>query len=229
MKRTILLSALALTFGAGGAAADILSGFDVDAESWTGYQQVETTYVASGGNPGGYLRGVDVGNSWGYLRAPEPFLSELAYGGRLAFDLRAFTDDPLSWPIEFDVRVGIVGDGLVLLNEATIPDGEWRTYEFRLDVSDAWRIHGSLNQNYSLANPAPTGEQLAGVLANATLLVIAADFTDGTTLVGVVDETHLDNVTVVPEPGAAAGGLAALLGIAAARRLAPARSASLDA
>ncbi|MCR9095732.1 MAG: PEP-CTERM sorting domain-containing protein [bacterium] len=187
-------------------SAQVVSGFDVDQEGWQAYPvgETELSWVETGGVPGGYVRGVDIGSGWAYVEAPAAFATELDYPGLLAFDLRAFTSDPGSYPIQYDVRVGIEGNGLVLLNELSLPDGVWRSYEFILHELAGWRIQADLNQNYDPTAPVPTPAELESVLVNATRLVIAADYGNGTTGNGTIDEAHLDNV-FVPEPTGAIG------------------------
>src|SRR5262249_7870792 len=76
--------------------ADIIaaSRFSVNDEGWRLSGDVTSavpTYLAAGGNPGGFIRGFDqtVGGVW-FWDAPGPFLGNVAaaYGFPLTYDLR---------------------------------------------------------------------------------------------------------------------------------------------
>jgi hypothetical protein len=136
------------------------STFDSDNEGWVSFQNggAVVVHVATGGNPGGFISSVDISDDWGYVLAPITFNAPALYGGELTFDLRAFTSEPVSWPIIFDVRVGLVGDGLTLINESTTPTGQWTGFSFALDENSGWRKFSSLDQNYT-AHPRCRGRQ----------------------------------------------------------------------
>jgi hypothetical protein len=177
------------------------STFDSDNEGWVSFQNggAVVVHVATGGNPGGFISSVDISDDWGYVLAPITFNAPALYGGELTFDLRAFTSEPVSWPIIFDVRVGLVGDGLTLINESTTPTGQWTGFSFALDENSGWRKFSSLDQNYTTGAPVPTQAEIQGVLANLTGVYIAADYTNGTTDEGVTETTEIDNVRIVAE------------------------------
>jgi hypothetical protein len=189
------------------AQADIISTFDADNEGWTTFQNAgaPVTFHATGGNPGGYVSVIDQSNDWGYVQAPSKFLVPAIYGGSFSFDLRASTSDSINYPIQFSVRAALVGNGMTLINELGIPDGTWTNYSFTLNELAGWRVFSNLNQNYSPGAPKPTQSEMQGVLANPSGLFIAADYTNGTTLQNVTEETHLDNIrlSAVPEPSSA--------------------------
>ncbi|MEL7447769.1 MAG: laminin B domain-containing protein [Pseudomonadota bacterium] len=203
MKRMVLpglaLASLPLT-----AVADVASTFDTDSEGWMPHPGGATsvTYQTTGGLPGGHISVTDTGNDWGYVRAPATFAEEGAYGGQLRFSLRAFTDDPVSYPIEYNVRVALTGNGLTLIAEAEDPPTEsWQNYLFALVETDSWRKFSGLDQNYSSGAPVPTQQELIDVLANLDGLYIATDYSDGTTTIGVIDRSFIDNVVLTGTSG----------------------------
>lgn len=196
MKGISVILGLCLMGGAS-VAFGVTSTFDTDAEGWVSYDNGggAANWISSGGNPGGYIQMDDVGGGWGYFQAPSSFLSQpLLYGGTISFDLKHFGG------ASFNVRVGLVGAGLTLINESVLPTTEWATYSFTMDEVTGWRKFSSLSQNYSAAAPAATLEEVQAVLANPTGLFIAADYNNFSTT--GLDVTSLDNVSVdaVPEP-----------------------------
>lgn len=196
-----LTTILGCVLGFSSASFGADSTFDSDNEGWVSFQNggAVVVHVTTGGNPGGYISSVDISDDWGYVLAPITFNAPALYGGELTFDLRAFTSEPVSWPIIYDVRVGLVGDGLTLINESTTPTGQWTGYSFALDENSGWRKFSSLDQNYTTGAPVPTQAEIQGVLANLTGVYIAADYTNGTTDEGVTETTEIDNVRIVAE------------------------------
>jgi len=177
------------------AAIAARSDFTAGTEGWVlsgDAITAEPTWLAAGGNPGGYLNGVDrtVGGVW-YWQAPPSFLGDhsASYGESLAFDLRMRGSGPLFESSD----VVISGGGLALHVELSpVPDGTtWTAYAVRLDPSAGWKVG-------SLAGAAATGAQLQSVLGNITALRIRGEFITGS------DNGDLDNVvlTAVPEPRA---------------------------
>jgi hypothetical protein len=189
------LIALASLAGATGTHAAIAaqSDFSSDAEGWVLSGDTTTsnpTYVAAGGNPGGFVRGIDqtVGGVW-YWQAPAKFLGDksLSFGETLSFDLRMRGSGPL-----FDSPdVSLAGGGLTLhLDLSPVPqDLAWTTYTVNLDQSDNWRVG-------TLAGSIATEIDFRQVLGSLNSLRIRGEFITGS------DNGDLDNVimTVVPEP-----------------------------
>ncbi len=58
-KKLLCLIAMAYCLWAGGTRAELFSGFDSGAEGWTTEGATTPTHVASGGNPGGYIKAYD--------------------------------------------------------------------------------------------------------------------------------------------------------------------------
>lgn len=194
-RTTVALFCLSSLTAATGAAAAIAaqSDFSADTEGWLLAGDAITdvpSYMATGGNPGGFARGTDqtVGGVW-YWQAPDKFLGDrsLSFGQTLSFDLRMRGSGPL-----FDSPdLRLVGGGLTLnLDLAPVPqDLVWTTYTVTLDQNTAWHVS-------SATGPAATEAQVRQVLAGLQTLQIRGEFITG------ADNGDLDNVilTAVPEP-----------------------------
>lgn len=172
----------------------ISSMFDVDDEGWriTGDSvSAVPTFIGTGGNPGGFIRGFDraVGGVW-YWLAPSTFLGNVlsAYGNTLEFDLRMRGSGPL-----FDTSDLILDGAAISLHiQATVPvpqDVPWTTYVVSLSETAGWRTD-------SLSGPVATQSQMQMVLGDLTGLRIRGEFITGS------DNGDLDRVILngVPEP-----------------------------
>jgi Laminin B (Domain IV)/PEP-CTERM motif len=209
------------------ALADIVSTFDTNLEGWTQFQNSGANFdwIASGGNPAGHLGVTDNTSDWAYVQAPTVFLTPALYNGTFSFDLRHDNlQEPAGFPGIFNVRVGMQGAGLTLINEGPLPTLGWVNYSFQLNESSGagWRVFSNLSQNYSLTAPQATLAEMQSVLAGLSRLVIATDYTFASTSSNVpeIDRTYIDNVrlTTVPEPsGIALAGIAGVLGLASRR------------
>jgi len=184
---------LAMLFGpwSGSAGASIVqSTFDSDKEGWKVFGDAtssEPTYVATGGNPGGYLLANDraVGGIW-YWKAPAKFMGNHsgAYGDTLSYDLR---QTPTSSQIN-RVDIFLVGGGITLVYDTSYNPGlNWTPYSIGLTETAGWDIG-------SLGGAAPTQAQMQQVLGNITDLQIRGEFVNGN------DTGRLDNVVMTPEP-----------------------------
>lgn len=173
------------------------SDFSVDDQGWRLVGDSTTavpTYEATGGNPGGFVRGFDqvVGGVW-FWQAPAKFLGNdsAAYGHTLTYDLRMRGSGPLF----DDSDVILDGAGLSLhFDTSPVPaDVPWTSYSVLLDETAGWRVG-------SLAGPLATQVQIQDVLSDVTGLRIRGEFIVGP------DNGDLDNVvlnansTAVPEP-----------------------------
>ncbi len=205
------------------ANGDVISTFDTDKEGWTQFQNSGPNFdwVAGGGNPAGHLGATDNTSDWAYVQAPSAFLTPARYNGTFSFDLKHDNlQQPPGFPGIFNVRVGMQGGGLTLINEAGLPTLNWKNYSFQLNESAAagWRKFSNLSQNYNSAAPLATLAEMQLVLAGLSRLVIATDYTLASTDSNVpqIDRSYIDNVrlTTVPEPsfgllgcGIALGGI----------------------
>jgi hypothetical protein len=147
-------------------------------------------FVPAGGNPGGFIRGVDsvVGGVW-FFSAPSKFLGDdsATYGQNLSFDLRMRGSGPLF--DDSDVILSGAGLNLVYDTTAVPQDPIWTSYSIPLVDTAGWKVG-------SLVGPAPTQAQFLAVLSALTSLWIRGEFITGS------DSGDLDNVTLgaVPEP-----------------------------
>jgi hypothetical protein len=196
-KRVLLTLALALV-PAGGAAAAVTSRFDSDRESWTvvgdtASGQEIPAHVASGGNPGGFVR-IDDAAAGGtmYWNAPSKFLGNRAgsHGKRLLFDLRQSEVSN-----QYDAAdVILVGGGRTLeFNASQNPTaGGFRRYRVPLSSSAGWTKEGTSTR--------PTRAEFVGTLSALTALRIRAEYRSG------ADTDDLDNVVLEGDLAAPALG-----------------------
>ena len=197
------LALLAACFTAGPVSAQVIasSTFNTGDEGWlvgdfysnTGFST--PTYVATGGNPGGFLRTNDL---YGYnsYQAPSAFLGNQsgAYGGTLSLDQRVLSSDGVPYAML------VISDGTQTLQYMTNPPGTSFThFDIPLLASAGWQ---NANTSGNAGSPA-TELQLQQVLSGLTFLHLDADWQSGS------DQVDLDNVIlsgsgVVPEPGSVA-------------------------
>lgn len=188
--------ALALPLAAGAA------GFAAGAEGWTTSNGGDQTWVASGGNPGGWLRVADSSGDDFLLNAPSAWLGNWAgyFGGTLSFDVMNVNGESPDWAPFGEIT--LTGSAGFVVLDAVAPgnppaDGLWHHYTVLLAPSAGWGGSASL----------------AAVLADVASLTIKGEFHAGVTEVVGFDNIE---VTPVPEPGQAAlmiGGLALLAGL----------------
>jgi hypothetical protein len=192
----ILCAALILSLGIaydGHAMPFARSTFDNNAEDWTvtgDSTSATPTYIAGGGNPGGYLTAMDsaVGGVW-YWEAPTKFLGNKrgAYGYSLTYDLRMRGNGPLF--DSSDVILDGAGISLQLVLTPPVPANlEWTTYSATLSAAADWRVD-------AYDGPLASEVQIKAVLANITRLRIRGEFITGS------DIGDLDNVILNGLPG----------------------------
>lgn len=162
------------------------STFDSGDEGWkvTGDAQSATpTYVSTGGNPGGFIRGFDnvVGGVWVWT-APAKFLGNMsaAYGFPLTYDLRMRGSGPLF--DDSDVILTGSGVSLYLIKTPPVPqDLTWTPYSALIQDTANWHVG-------AYSGPSATESQIRSVLTNVTSLQIRGEFITGS------DNGDLDNV-----------------------------------
>ncbi len=195
------------------AFAGASSTFDANDEGWKLFGDSTTSnpsYIAAGGNPGGYIHGTDltIGGVW-YWQAPAKFLGDnsKSYGQSLSFELRMRGSGSLFT----DSDVVLAGGGLTLVYDfAAVPvSAAWTHYSVDLSETAGWKVS-------TLSGAAATKAQIQTVLGATTALRLRGEFITGT------DNGDLDNVilSAVPEPETYAMFLAGLgiLGAVAGRR-----------
>lgn len=163
-----------------------VSTFDVDDEGWTviGDAQRGTgipTFVASGGNPGGFLSATDdeTGGVW-YWQAPAKFLGNIseAYGQTLRFELRqsAVTQQR----DDYDVVLKGPG-GTFYFDTPYNPAKTWTAYAVVLSETAGWtKSDGSI----------PTQVEMRALLADVTTLQIRGEYRSA------ADTGDIDNVVL---------------------------------
>lgn len=190
-----------------------MSDFSTNDEGWrlVGDSTTATpTYLSTGGNPGGFVRGFDqvVGGVW-FWQAPTKFLGDdsAAYGHTLTYDLRMRGSGPLF----DDSDVILSGAGLTLhLDTSPVPsDTSWTSYSVLLSETAGWKVG-------SFAGPLATQSEVLAVLSNLTSLRIRGEFITGD------DNGDLDNVVLnaspVPEPNSLVLASLGILGLVSQRR-----------
>lgn len=167
------------------------STFDSDNEGWrtTGDPSTEIPgWVSMGGNPGGYIRGIDaaVGGIW-YFRAPLKFTGNKceAYGRYLRWD-QTINGIPNQQGSGGSPDLLLFGAGLTLAYDNPVTPGTtWTHYDVLLREDAGWR----LNDNNG---PAPTQAQFRAVLANLNGLQIRGEYITGDDN-GCLDNFILEN------------------------------------
>ena len=200
--RAIVVALLSVLLATSSAEAGvIISTFDTDDDGWTLFQNGGAPFgwIAAGGNPDGHIGATDKTNDWAYVQAPSKFLGPAQYDGTFSFDLRLDNlEQPLFFPGIFNVRVGLQGAGLTLINEGALPTTAWQNYSFTLDALPAsgWRKFSDLSQNYSAGAPLAEIAEMQAVLDSLTRVVIATDYTYASidSNVPQIDRTYIDNV-----------------------------------
>jgi hypothetical protein len=221
MRLGLIAMAIVLVAAPGSAfsATIVESTFDSDNEGWrVGDFFFDTAssdpgFVASGGNPGGFIRTEDL-YAWNSYYAPASFLGDqsAAYGGNLHLEEQILASDGIDYPMV------VISDGTTRLQFFTPPPGtSWTSFDIPLLASAGWEV--ALDESGN-PGPAATEAQLLAVLSNLSFLHIDADWLTGP------DQDDLDNVrlesgSAVPEPGTAGLlgiGALALAGYARRRR-----------
>jgi hypothetical protein len=146
------------------------------------------TWVATGGNGGGFIRRLDPDAVATYWRAPAAYMGDksAAYGGTLSWDMIQSTR---SGQVGAVTDVVLQGAGLTLVFEHSYtPETRWTRYHAPLMVGVGWRVG-------TLAGALATEQQLRDVLGAVTGLFLRCEYS-------TANETNsLDNVVLkTPSP-----------------------------
>lgn len=225
-RPALRLAALAVLAAATLPAQTVIasSTFDTNAEGWMSADlfgracnsPAPPSHIATGGNPGGFIRSGDVCSTSAFL-APSAYLGDRSatYGGELRFSLRALED-----PAGLKNLMSLSGGGLTVMYQSNSQPNPNTWTDFIVSfTAGTWRIVTG-----STVGAVATETQLRSILADLTALRIQADWNTG------ADRSDLDNVSlisptvtpgVVPEPSTYAllgTGLAGLATVARRRR-----------
>ncbi|MBL7862704.1 MAG: gliding motility-associated C-terminal domain-containing protein [Cyclobacteriaceae bacterium] len=181
--------------------AQIVSTFNVNAEGWTTPNDADgtITYVATGGNPGGFVSGspfVFVGGA-GTFYIPFNFVAPAAYlgnrsayyNGTLRYDIQQSSTGAPNVYAEVTIANNL---GILLYYFPTIPNQPvappgWSTFSVTLN-----NALGFWKTTNSATGPVATEAQLLGVLSDLAALEIRGLYRNANTI------NRLDNVSMRP-------------------------------
>jgi hypothetical protein len=125
----ICITAYATLVPANLCATTITSTFDTDLDGWTTNPQGTIAFVATGGNPDGYLEETDAGSTGNmHVTAPNKFLGDLTGADTLSVDIRV-----LATPTNVVSAFGVLtflnsGAGLSMTLDLGAPSTLWTNY-----------------------------------------------------------------------------------------------------
>lgn len=164
------------------------------------YSTLISTFAAT--HDGDHISASDPSGYSFYFDAPGKYTGNLAAyaGGTLSFDTFYTPNDPANaWRDDADVILSS-GSTHLVWRAASNPGATWTHVSVALDAAQGWKI-GSINGS------AASAADLTNTLGNLTSLRIRGEYVNG-----IVETTHLDNVSLapVPEPDTCAMLLAGL-------------------
>ncbi|MCG3130266.1 MAG: hypothetical protein FLDDKLPJ_01020 [Phycisphaerae bacterium] len=186
------------TTSEGVAQADVIatSTFDETDEGWRISFRGDIfvpQHLNSGGNPGGYISGVDqrIGGQRWFWTAPDAFLGDVspAYGGSLSFDLISLPGEGMPVNDMFLTQQDVLltrGALTLSFDDSKTPNESWTSYEVILRDTAGWK-------NEQTGLPA-TEADMRFVLGGLEELMLRGDYRGGNQVNG------LDTVVLTPEP-----------------------------
>jgi len=181
----VMISVLAIAMPFSSAHSQLKSTFDNSDEGWTiagnGAGGTTPNYYSTGGNPGGFIEGVDAtGNASWFFVSPNSWDGNWTnyIGGSLQFNFKSF--EITGTETVNNVRIYSGSNFVAWDFPVTPPLGEWTRIEVDLTSSNFDRISGT------------PGTTFESIMANVTALYILGDYGGG------LDRGGLDNVRVTP-------------------------------
>lgn len=200
-KLAATLAVAATATIASSASAGVAYSFTDGDQGWgivndgTGFEWDNTI----GNNELGAIRARDVtsGNIW-LFSAPTEDLGNLSglYNNSISYDILGITGNHTNLGGD-RADIILTGGGLSIgIDAGTQPvNDQWTSASALVSVDAEWRIVSSF-ANATLTGSLATQEQIESVLADMTGLYIRGEYTNGG------DSTAIDNVDLVPSPGA---------------------------
>lgn len=194
----LMISFLVVGISASFAHSSLISTFNSDDEGWTVTGATGPTYMATGGNPGGYIQGVDSSSSsrWSFI-SPDSWDGDWSsyIGGTLEFDL---------------LKTGATGTSSVW-NVIIYSWGKYAVWDFSLSPSlNEWN-HFSVDLTSSNFDRVSYGATFESIMSDVTAVYILADYGGDDT--GGLDNARINAVPVPPAAWLLGSGLFGLVGL----------------
>lgn len=168
---------------------NLISSFDTDLDDWRGGGDVNPSWVETGGNPGGYLRGVNDGGGVWHFATPESWSGDWTQYRSLQFDHVILSGANSMWTDDTFYIEGANGSTL-----------GWKGPE----PTDVW-THFAVDLSPATFDVTP--EEYDAVMSNVVELRVRGEYVNGP------DSEGLDNVFLSKSPLQGEGPLAPHVGI----------------
>lgn len=179
------------------------STFDSGLDGWEPTAPSETSWVATGGNPGGYVRVNDNSGSSGQITAPQRFLGDwslLDGSGSITFDHQLFSTGAIDRIVDYEINISGTGGSAKWTSPGPSDATDWLSFTALIDES-SWDVTGSWSS----------------LIASVTELRIRIEmvdngFSSNRDMAGV-DNISLNSVPLPPSLFLLASGLLAVVGV----------------